>query len=132
MKGARESVAGAAARGGSETCALPAQWMYHPCNAGTISRYQKRSPGAKLRRDPMVRAVNNPSIALDLETPLHPEQRVWIALEVVVTRLEGDLHVVRLTRELQEIAGGWKALLPRIRIGEEVDIVHARLEREAN
>src|SRR4029079_8824309 len=71
------------------------------------------------------------SVALDLQLALHAEERVRIALEVVMAGLEGDLEVVRLTRDLQHVARGGETGFARVGVGEEVHVVHTRLERES-
>src|SRR3954463_10782727 len=72
------------------------------------------------------------SVSFHLQTAFHSEQRMRVALEVVLAWLERDLQVVRLTGDLQHVARGGEAGLARVGIGEELPVVHARLEREAN
>src|SRR5215468_7622356 len=67
------------------------------------------------------------------EASPHSEHGVRITLEVVGAWIHARRHVVRLTRELQELARRRrKSAYAGVRIGDEVHVVHANFQREAN
>lgn len=90
-------------------------------------------PASQARLDLMKRRTNlSTSVLLHLERSLHPESRVWIALEVVMPGLHRYDKIIRLSRQLKHLARRRKSSLDRIRVGQEMHVVHSHLECEAN